>query len=128
VLDRRLADVVVLAHLAYILFIPGGGYLLWRWPRLIWCHLGAVVLGLVSVTIGFDCPLTSWEQLLRRQGGQSPYSGGFLDHYLSGTVYPHGAERWLDVVFGAAVVVAYLGLARRVRGTRSLSTVATSFS
>jgi hypothetical protein len=76
-----LADATVVVYLAYLAFIPVGGVLALRWPRLIGPHLAAVALALVSITIGFDCPLTTWEQSLRRQGGQRPYTTG----YESGT-------------------------------------------
>ncbi len=36
------ADALVLLHLAFILFVLGGGLLLLRWPRLAWLHLPAV--------------------------------------------------------------------------------------
>jgi hypothetical protein len=56
-----LADGVLVVHLAYLAFIPLGGFLAWRRPRLVWVHLVAIAVGVVSITIGFDCPLTSWE-------------------------------------------------------------------
>jgi hypothetical protein len=115
-LDRVLADLVVVLHLAFLLFIPVGGFLAWRWPWLIGPHLAAVAIGLLSITVGFDCPLTSLEKSLRRHGGEQPYSNGFVDHYLTGRIYPHGSERLVQLVFAGCVVAAYAGLlARRTR-------------
>lgn len=108
-----LADAVLVLHLAYIAFIPLGGVLAWRWPRLAWAHLVAVAVGLVSVTVRFDCPLTTWEQSLRRRGGQRPYTDGFVDHYLTGRVYPHGYDWAVQVLFGVCVVGSYAVLVRR---------------
>jgi Protein of Unknown function (DUF2784) len=110
VVDRLLADVVVAVHLAYLAFIPLGGFLAWRWRTVIPFHIAAVAVGLTSVTIGFDCPLTTWERSLRRAGGQQPYRDGFIDHYLTGKLYPHGYAVEVQVIFGLAVVVAYVGL------------------
>src|SRR5258707_208171 len=56
-----LADAIVALPLAYLAFIPLGGVLAIRWPRLILPHLAAVAIGLISVTVKFDCPLTTWE-------------------------------------------------------------------
>jgi hypothetical protein len=101
------ADAVLVLHLAYVAFIPLGGFLAWRWHRVVWLHLVAVAVGVVSITIGFDCPLTTWEQSLRRRGGQRPYTNGFVDHYLRGRVYPHGYEWEVQVIFAVCIVLAY---------------------
>jgi Protein of Unknown function (DUF2784) len=108
-----LADVVLALHFAYVAFIPLGGALAWRWPRLVWAHLTAVGIGLVSITVGFDCPLTTWEQSLRRRGGQRPYTDGFVDHYLTGHVYPHGYDWAVQVIFGVCIVASYARVAAR---------------
>jgi Protein of Unknown function (DUF2784) len=112
---RLLADLIVVVHLAYLVFIPVGGFLAWRWPRLVPIHLAAVAIALVSITIGFECPLTTWEQSLRRLGGQAAYTDGFIDHYLTGRVYPHGHDTLVQLVFGAAVLASYVGLYLRQR-------------
>ncbi len=115
---RRLADAVVLLHLAYLAFIPAGGWLVRRWHRLFPVHLAALVAALGSVTIGFDCPLTTWEKGLRRIGGQQPYRGGFIDHYLTGRLFPHGVDRALQLAMAAVCLWPYLRLiARRPRRT-----------
>jgi hypothetical protein len=86
-----------------------------------WPHLAAVALGLISVTIGFDCPLTTWEQSLRRRGGERPYRNGFVDHYLTGRIYPHGDVWAVQVVFAVCVVTSYaLMYSRRRERTRGL--------
>jgi len=110
-----LADLVLVAHLAYLVFLPTGGFLAWKWPKVVPIHLVALAVALVSITIGFDCPLTSWEQSLRRHGGQRAYTDGFVDHYLTGRAYPHGYAWVVQVVFAVCVVVSYAGLALRRR-------------
>lgn len=119
-----LADAVVVVHLTYLAFIPLGGMLALRWPRLIGLHLAAVAIGLVSITVGFDCPLTTWEQSLRRHGGQRPYTDGFVHHYLAGKVYPHGHEWAVQVVFAACVLASYAMILRRRSRRRRLTRAA----
>jgi hypothetical protein len=121
---RLLADLIVVVHVAYLVFIPAGGFLAWRWPRLIPVHLAAVGVALVSVTVGFECPLTAWEQALRRRGGEKPYSDGFVDHYLTGKLYPHGHDTLVQLVIGAAVLTAYVGLVVRQRSRVSTQVTA----
>jgi hypothetical protein len=105
-----LADLVLVVHLAYVASIPLGGFVAWRWRRFVWVHLALLAVGVVSITVGFDCPLTTWEQSLRRRGGQHPYRDGFVDHYLKGHVYPHGDEWVVWLIFGACIVVSYASL------------------
>jgi hypothetical protein len=125
-----LADLIVVVHLAYLAFIPLGGFLAaravrknptGRWPRLIWAHIAAVAVGLVSITVGFDCPLTTWEQSLRRAAGQHVGRAGFVDQYLAGRVFPHGDAWVVQVVFIVCVAVSWCGFIRRERrSTRPL--------
>ena len=102
-----------MVHLAYLAFLPAGAILVTRRPRLAPLHLGAIAVAITSLTVGFDCPLTTWEQTLRRGGGQHPYPGGFVDHYLTGGAFPHGADRVAQIAVAVIVAAAYLRLARR---------------
>jgi hypothetical protein len=119
VLIRLLADLLVVVHLAYLVFIPVGAFLAWRWPRLIPVHVAAVGVAFVSVTVGFECPLTTWEQALRRRGGEKPYTGGFVDHYLTGKLYPHGHDTLVQLLIAAAVLTVYTVLVVRQRSRAS---------
>ena len=109
------ADAVVVVHLAYLAFIPLGGFLAWRWRWVIPIHLAAVIIGLISITVHFDCPLTTWEQSFRRHAGERPYTNGFVDHYLTGHLYPHGYAWLVQVLFLGCIVVSYVGLFVRAR-------------
>ncbi len=123
-IDRLLADLVLVVHLAYLAFIPIGGFLAWRWRWVMWPHLAAVAVAIASVTVGFDCPLTSWEQSLRQRGGERAYRDGFIDHYLTGRVYPHGYDWLVQLLFVGCIVVSYAVLiARQSRSRRRLSPV-----
>ena len=112
---RLAADVVVLAHFAYMAFIVIGGVLALRWPRLVPVHLAAVAVGLASITVGFDCPLTNLERWLRRRGDQQAYTNGFIDHYVKGHLYPHGYDRAVQLAIAALIVGAYAAMWIRSR-------------
>ena len=114
-----LADAVVILHLAFLVFVALGGFLAWRRRWIIPIHIAAVVVGLASITVHFDCPLTTWEQSLRRRAGEHAYTDGFVDHYLKGHVYPHGYDWLVQVVFATCVVVSYVGLFVRDRAHTS---------
>jgi hypothetical protein len=115
---RLLADVVVMVHLVFILFVALGGLTLWRWPRLVWLHVPAVLWGAAIVTIGFPCPLTPLEKRFRRLGGEEGYEGGFVDRYVEDVVYPDELTPLLRTLAAAVIVVSYGRLIARSRARR----------
>lgn len=57
------------AHLAYLLYVPSGGFLALRWPRTMALHVPAVGWGIAVVTLRLPCPLTILESWARRSAG-----------------------------------------------------------
>jgi hypothetical protein len=101
---RLLADLLVVAHFAFVLFVVLGGLLVLRHPRLAWLHLPAAAWGATIEFTGWICPLTPWEQKLRQLGGQAGYTGGFVEHYLLPVLYPSGLTIAIQLVLGLLVV------------------------
>ena len=101
---RLAADAVALFHLAFVLFVAFGGLLAWRWPRLTWLHLPAVLWGAWVECAGGLCPLTPLENYLRQAVGAFGYAGGFIDHYLWPLLYPTGLTREWQWALGAGVL------------------------
>ena len=98
-----LADTLVVFHLAFIVFVLGGGLLvLWRRGCAL-LHLPALAWGMWTELTGTICPLTPWEQSLRAQAGPT-YTGGFVDHYIVPLIYPPGLTPAAQVGIGAALV------------------------
>ena len=114
---RWLADLVLVVHLAFILFVIFGGLLVIRRPRLAWMHLPAAIWGSWIEFSGRICPLTPLENHFRRLGGQAGYEGGFIEHYITAIIYPDGLTRGIQVFLGLMVVginiVAYAITIRR---------------
>ncbi|TXR41469.1 DUF2784 domain-containing protein [Ectopseudomonas mendocina] len=102
---RMAADALVVIHLGFILFVMLGGLLLLRWPSLIWLHLPAVAWGVIVECLHLGCPLTPWENQLRRMAGQAGYEGGFIEHYLIPLIYPAGLTPAIQLWLGAIVVL-----------------------
>ncbi len=115
----RLADLAVLLHALFILFVVDGGFLVLRWPRLAWLHLPAALWGGVVEIAGWRCPLTDLELYWRHRGGESGYSGSFIEHYLEPLIYPAGLTVRLQIFLGVGVLLLngaiYLFLWRRSR-------------
>lgn len=122
-LYRVLADAVLILHLCFVVFVVLGGLAVLRWPRLAWLHVPVVLWGIYIEFSGRICPLTPLENSLRERGGESGYSGGFIDHYITALMYPEGLSRTAQFVIGAVViavnVIVYWRVLRRrgrVRG------------
>jgi uncharacterized membrane protein YhhN len=70
-----LADLVLLIHLSFVLFVIGGGLLVLKWPRIGWLHLPAAAWGALIEFTGWICPLTPLENRFLIQSGKSAYEG-----------------------------------------------------
>ena len=99
-----LAGAVLVLHLLFIAFVVGGAALLWRWPRLAWLHVPAVLWGAYAELSGTICPLTPLENRLRALAGEAGYTQGFIEHYLLPLIYPAALTREVQLALGAAVV------------------------
>ena len=109
------AGLVVVAHVTFIAFVLLGGFLAWRWPRVLWAHVPAVILTAGLFAFGLDCPLTDVEKYLRRQAGEDVYRDGFVAHYLVPGV-PDGVRGVvLPVLVVTVTAIAYAGCWRRAR-------------
>ena len=108
-LYRILADSVLIVHFAFIVFVMLGGLIVLRWRRAIWLHLPAVAWGVWIMASGNVCPLTPWENTLRKAAGQAGYGGGFIEHYIVSAVYPESLTRSMQFGFAALVIVINAG-------------------
>jgi hypothetical protein len=108
-----LADLLLVAHVAVVLFIVGGlaaiavgGVLGWGWVRgFRWRALHLAAMGFVAVgaVVGWICPLTVWEDALRRRAGETAYGTGFVQYWLERLLY----HDWPDWVFTALYLAVF---------------------
>lgn len=99
------ADLVVLIHFAFIVFVIAGGWLVLRYPRVAWLHLPVVAWGAGIELVGWICPLTPLENALRRAAGEAGYSEGFMEHYLLPLIYPAGLTHEIQIGLGLFVLI-----------------------
>ena len=115
-----LADLVVLAHFAYLGVMVFGGLAARRWPGVLPWHLGAVGWALGAVTIRYGCPLTALEQQIREQAGRGIYEGSFLRHYVRGVLFPEWMTPFVVALIVAFVATGWIRLASKAsRRTRA---------
>jgi len=117
---RMLADLVVLSHSIVVIFVVGGGVLLF-WRRWIaWIHLPVIAWVIFAELFQRMCPLTLLENWLRDRGGGETYQGDFVAHYIMPVLYPDGLTARTQVIFGtmifainASLYIAAFGRRRR---------------
>ena len=107
-LFRVAADLVVVVHAAFVVFVILGGLVVARWPRMAWLHLPAVAWGVVIELAGWICPLTPLENYLRERAGSSAYPGDFIEHYLVPVLYPAQLTRMRQTWFGVLAIIVNL--------------------
>ncbi len=122
--DARLysliADTILVIHFAFVVFVVFGLVLilvglLARWScihnrifRI--AHLAAVGFVVLQAWLGQLCPLTIWENELRRRAGQSGYTETFVEHWLHEILF-YQAQPWVFTMiytcFGALVALVW---------------------
>jgi hypothetical protein len=114
-----LADAVVAVHVAYVsyvllgqLAIVVGAACKWRWvrnPWFRWSHVAAIVIVAVEALLGIVCPLTLWEDDLRRLAGQEVSGETFVGRWLHGLIF-YDVPPWI-------LETCYIAFALLVIGT-----------
>ncbi len=105
---RALAELVLVIHLAFVLFVVLGGLLVLRWPWVAVLHMPAAIWGVFIEYTGGICPLTPLENSLRQSGGEAGYPGGFIEHYIQPVLYPAGLTRGTQLVLGSLALIVNL--------------------
>ena len=85
---RVLADIIVVVHLLWILFLVAGGY--WGVKRrlVMMIHGAGLVFAMVSQVFGWYCPLTHLEAwLMEKARPSTAYHEPFIAHYAKKLVY-----------------------------------------
>ncbi len=120
-----LADAILVIHFLFVVFVVFGLALIliglrarWSWVhnrifRI--AHLAAIGIVVLQAWLGQLCPLTIWENNLRRLAGQSAYEETFVEHWLHQVLF-YQAEPWVFAMiytgFGVLVVLVWF-LGRR---------------
>ena len=127
-LYRLMADAILVIHLAFVVFVVFGFLLIltgllarWSWVhnrKFRVAHLAAVGFVVLQAWLGRLCPLTIWENELRRRAGQSGYTETFVEHWLRDILF-YQAEPWVFTTiytcFGALVVIVGFGAGADIR-------------
>ena len=102
------ADLIVFVHALYVgyvallpIFILVGACRGWRWIRNPWLrYIHLVMIGVVvgESLVGYECPLTTWEDNLRISAGADPrYQSGYIAHWLHQLIF-YEFDEWVFAV------------------------------
>jgi hypothetical protein len=106
---NSLADLVLVLHGFFVLFVLLGGFLvLWK-SRVAWFHIPVFWAASIEF-FGWICPLTPLENMLRERGGVAGYNTGFIEHYIVPILYPASLTRQMQVGFGLIVLSVNVGI------------------
>ena len=99
-----LADLVLILHAIFVIFVVLGGVAVIWYRCLAWLHAPCALWGILIEYLGWICPLTYLENDLRTAAGSRGYTGGFIDHYLVPLVYLPGLTPGMQFMLGTAVL------------------------
>jgi hypothetical protein len=95
---RVLADVISAIHLVLMLYVVLGQLAIvlgivfrWRWirnPWFRWTHMAAILTVAAEAVLGINCPLTDWEEGLRRLGEETIDQRSFTARLVHTLLFP----------------------------------------
>ncbi len=119
---RLAADLVLVLHLLFIVFVLLGGLLCLHRARWAWLHLPAMLWGIWVEWAGQQCPLTPLENHFRGLASAQGYHGGFIEHHLAHLIYPAQLDTLTQWLLGACVLgvnmLIYFQVYRKLRKCR----------
>jgi hypothetical protein len=111
-----LADIILIIHFLFVLFVVGSVPLIWIGARLGWrfvrnirfrlAHLGAILFVSMESLAGMVCPLTLLEDSLRH----SPTDTSFVQRWLHRILFydvPEGVLTVLYLLFAILVAITF---------------------
>jgi hypothetical protein len=106
---RWLATAALALHFGYIAYLGLGGFLVWRWPKMIYPHLVAGIWGLLIAAGWVNCPLTWVEDRAREKAGLTRLTQGFVDRYLDNVIYPAQYVNVARLGLALLIAISYVG-------------------
>ncbi|MFO7593990.1 MAG: DUF2784 domain-containing protein [Pseudomonadota bacterium] len=100
-----IADITLLLHLLFILFVLFGGLLPLYRPWFAFLHIPMLLWGVIVNIAPLRCPLTPMENHYRQLAGQAGYEGGFVEHYIAPLIYPEGLTADFGIFVGSATLL-----------------------
>ena len=118
---RILADIIVIVHLLWVLFLITGAYWGRKHRAVMIVHGSGMLFAVVIQLFGWYCPLTHLEAWLMVKQGAPSYPGSFIGHYAYRLVYidvPTSVITFLTILLAVATAWVYRTAFTARRGSR----------
>ena len=99
------ANLTLIAHLIFILFVIFGGLLFFIFSKVFYIHLPALLWGIYIEFTNSVCPLTYLENWFLNKAELATYSNGFINNYLYPIIYPDGLTNNIQIYLGITLIV-----------------------
>ena len=99
------ANLTLVAHLIFILFVIFGGLLFFIFSKVFYIHLPALLWGIYIELTNSVCPLTYLENWFLIKAELATYSNGFINNYLYPIIYPEGLTNHIQIYLGITLIV-----------------------
>ena len=100
------ADLALIIHFAFIIFVVFGGLLFFISTKIIYVHVPALIWGIYIELTHSVCPLTYLENWFLQKTNLSTYSESFIQYYLLPIVYPKNLTEDLQTYLAIVLVIA----------------------
>ena len=100
-----MANLTLIIHLIFILFVIFGGLLFFIFTKIIYIHLPALLWGIYIELTNSVCPLTFLENWFLYKGELTTYSNDFINNYLFPIIYPGSINNEIQIYLGLSLIV-----------------------
>lgn len=103
---KILADIIVILHFLWIVFLITGAFFSKKFKFLKYFHVGGLAFAILIQIFDWYCPLTHLETWLRAKHDPSlSYEGSFIVYYLEKLIYIE-VSQW--IIFALTVLLVVL--------------------
>ena len=99
------ANLTLISHLIFILFVVFGGLIFFIFPKIIYMHLPALLWGIYIELTNSACPLTYLENWFLYQSGLTTYTNDFINNYLFLIIYPEAITTNVQTFIGIILII-----------------------
>ena len=99
------ANLTLITHLMFILFVIFGGLLYLIFSKIIYIHLPALLWGIYVELTNSICPLTYLENWFLNKGNLTTYSNNFISNYIFPIIYPNSLTAEIQIYLGVSLII-----------------------
>jgi len=99
------ADLALIVHFAFILFVVFGALLFFILKKIIYIHFPALIWGIYIEFTHSVCPLTYVENWFLQKANLNTYPESFIQNYLIPIIYPSSLTNSQQMYLAIALII-----------------------